>query len=147
MNPHVMEKHVNFKWHPWSREECSLKSHLSVSKELLPWCSCMNLSVKCLGAFGDGGCKRKAITSHRSPPPPPEFFGGSWSWEFIPYASSCWIRRETKISQVTFPLRSWWSYWLSVDINCTGYLNRQSIIFSVLHSFHNSSWISPCNFS
>lgn len=30
------------------------------------------------------------------------------------------IRRETKISQVKFTFRSWWSYWLSVDINYTG---------------------------
>lgn len=53
-------------------------------------------------------------------PPPTKLLLGSWSWEFILYAFFYQIRREPKISQVKFTFRSWWSYWLSVDINYTG---------------------------
>ena len=82
------------------------------------------LSVKCLAAFGDGWWEIRAIWKPSvlpSPPSPPtKVLSGSWSWEFIQHASFYPIRREPKISQLKFTSRSWWSYWLSVDINYTG---------------------------
>lgn len=51
------------------------------------------------------------------PPPTKRSFG---NWKFIQHASFYQIRREPKISQLKFTFRSWWSYWLSVDINYMG---------------------------